>query len=39
MLFSTDLLGPEEVILSIAQNLSKYLVCPYKLITDVCHTR
>ena len=39
MLFSTDLLGPEEVILSFAQNLSKYLECPYKLITDVCHVR
>ena len=34
-----DLLGPKEMIISLAQNLSKNHVCPYELCHDICHIR
>ena len=36
---SIDLFGPKEMILSFAQNLSKYLVDPDKLLPDISHVR
>ena len=39
MFVSIDLLGPEEMVLSTAQYLSKYLAEPYNMFRDVCHTR
>ena len=39
MFVSIDLLDHKEVILSIAQNLSKYHVDPDKLLSDICPVR
>ena len=33
------LLGREEMILSLAQYLAKFLVDPYKLFPNICHVR
>ena len=37
MFVSIDLLGPEGMILSFAQQMSKNLVNPDKIFTDICH--
>ena len=36
---SIDLLGPKEMILSIAHYLTKYIVDPDKLLPDICHVQ
>ena len=37
MFLSIDLLGPEGMILSFAQKMSKNLVNPDKKFPDICH--
>ena len=37
--FVLDFLGAKEIIISLAQYLSKYHVCPYELFPDICHVR
>ena len=39
MFVSINLLGPREMILSIAQNLSNYILDPDKLLPDICHVQ
>ena len=39
MFVSIDLLGPREMILSIAKNLSNYILDPDKLLPDICHVQ
>ena len=39
MFVSIDLLGPKEMILSIAQYLATYLVDPDRLLPDICDVR
>ena len=34
-----DFLGPRKTIILLAQDSSKYLVCPYKFFSDVCRVR
>ena len=34
-----NLLGPKKMLLLVPQQLSEYLVEPYKLFPEVCHTR
>ena len=39
MFVSIDLLGPEELILLVRQQLSEYHVDPYKMFPKICHFR